>query len=71
MVAEKWVQVFIDIIKAKGCVTRHYVIDYIVNSYNIPRGKALNIVDDTLANLVKRGVITRKGRGVYCWSGPP
>jgi ABC-type sugar transport system substrate-binding protein len=71
MVAEKWVQVFIDVIKAKGCVTRHFVVEYVMANYGVPREKALNIVDDTLAALVKHNVIVRKGRGVYCWSGPP
>jgi hypothetical protein len=71
MVAEKWLQAFIDVIREKRCVTRRYLVDYIVTKHEIPVERALDIVDDTLAALVKRGVITRKGRGVYCWAGPP
>jgi hypothetical protein len=66
-VAEKWIQLFIDIIREKRCVTRRYLVDYIV-THEIPVERALNIVDDTLSALVKRNIIVRKGRGVYCWN---
>jgi hypothetical protein len=71
VVAEKWLQVFIDLIREKGCVTRHFVVEYIIASYLMPERKASKIADNTLATLVKRGVVVRKGRGVYCWSGSP
>jgi len=71
MVAEKWIQLFIDIVREKRCVTRRYLIDYVTTKHNIPEERAANIVDDTVDALLKRGVITRKGRGVYCWAGPP
>jgi hypothetical protein len=70
MVAEKWIQLFIDIIREKRCVTRRYLIDYVIK-HNIPEGRAANIVDDTVDVLLKRNIIVRKGRGLYCWAGPP
>jgi hypothetical protein len=69
MVAEKWIQLFIDIVREKRCVTRRYLIDYMIK-HSIPEERVANIVDDTVDALLKRGVITRKGRGVYCWAGP-
>jgi hypothetical protein len=70
MVAEKWVQLFIDIVREKRCVTRRYLIDFVVNKHSIPEERAVNVVDDTIDVLLKRGVIVRKGRGLYCWAGP-
>ncbi len=64
-------QVFIDLIREKGCVTRRYLVDYIVTNHSLPEERATNIVDDTVDVLLKRNIITRKGRGVYCWAGPP
>jgi hypothetical protein len=68
MVAEKWIQLFIDVIREKRCVTRRYLIEYVAKV--APEKKADNIVDDTVDVLLKRNIITRKGRGVYCWAGP-
>jgi len=47
-VAEKWLQMFIDIIREKRCVTRRYLIDYVVTKHNMPEEKAADIVDDTV-----------------------
>jgi hypothetical protein len=69
MVAEKWVQLFIDVIREKRCVTRRYLVEYVVAKVASEK-KATDIVDDTIDVLLKRNIITRKGRGVYCWSGP-
>ncbi len=70
MVAEKWIQLFIDVIREKRCVTRHYLIEYVVAKVASEK-KAADIVDDAINVLLKRNIITRKGRGVYCWAGPP
>jgi hypothetical protein len=70
MVAERWIQLFIDIIREKRCITRHYLIEYIAKVSEVSEKKAADIVDDTVDVLLKRNVITRKGRGVYCWAGP-
>jgi predicted transcriptional regulator len=71
VVAERWLQIFIDLVKEKGCVTRRFIIDHLVNTYNISHKQAERIADDIIESLVKRNIITRKGRGVYCWAGPP
>jgi Trp operon repressor len=67
MVAEKWLQMFIDIIREKRCVTRRYIIEQLLQM-NLNQRQAENVVDEVLKSLLKRGVIVRKGRGVYCWS---
>ena len=61
---------FIDVIREKRCVTRHYLIEHVAEVVSDEK-KAANIVDDTIEALLKRGVIVRKGRGLYCWAGPP
>ncbi len=71
MVKEKYVQVMIDVIRDKGCTTRRFIIDHLVNTYNISPKQAEWIVDDIIESLIKRNIVTRKGRGVYCWAGPP
>ena len=68
--AEKWLQLIIDIIRGKGCATRRYIIDSIVAT-GLTQRQAETVVDETLESLLKRGIITRRGRGVYCWAGPP
>jgi predicted transcriptional regulator len=71
VVAERWLQIFIDLVKEKGCVTRRFIIDHLVNTHNTSHKQAERIADDIIESLVKRNIITRKGRGVYCWAGPP
>jgi len=67
MVKEKWLQLVIDIVRERGCVTRRFIVDEL-QSLSITQNQAERIADETLESLLKRGVIVRKGRGVYCWS---
>ena len=69
MVAEKWLQLIMDIVRGKGCVTRRYIIDQLLQ-LNLTQKQAEKVVDDTVDVLLRRGVIVRKGRGLYCWAGP-
>ncbi len=70
MVRERYLQVVIDIIRAKGCATRRHIIDQLLQ-LNLTNRQAERIADDIIESLLKRGVIQRRGRGVYCWAGPP
>jgi hypothetical protein len=70
MVREKHLQNVIDVIRSKGCATRRHIIDHLINTFNIkPYRQAERAVDEALRSLLKRGVVVRKGRGVYCWLG--
>jgi predicted transcriptional regulator len=71
MVKEKYLQEIMDVIHSKGCVTRRFIVDYLIQQLKLSQQQSENIVDEVLASLVKRNVITRKGRGVYCWADPP
>jgi hypothetical protein len=65
--AEKWVQYIIDIVRAKGCATRRYIISQL-QSLGLTKKHAERVAEEHLANLVRRNVIVRKGRGLYCWA---
>jgi len=67
MVKERYLQLVMDIVREKGCATRRYIIDKLQN-IGLARNQAERATDEALESLVKRGVIVRKGRGVYCWS---
>jgi hypothetical protein len=67
MTEEKWVQPIIDIIKAKGCATRRYIISQL-QSLGLSKKQAERVAEEHLAKLVSREVIVRKGRGLYCWA---
>jgi hypothetical protein len=72
MVREKYLQTIIDIVKTKGCVTRRYIIDQLLQmNLNLTAKQAEYIVDDIIYSLVRRNVVVRRGRGLYCWAGPP
>jgi arginine repressor len=68
MVREKHLQFIIDIVREKGCATRRIIIDLLQQQFNITYKQAEVAADEVLESLLKRGVIVRKGRGVYCWS---
>jgi hypothetical protein len=68
MVKEKYLQIVMDVIRTKGCATRRYIIDQLIQ-LNLTGKRAERAADEALESLLKRGVIARKGRGVYCWLG--
>ncbi len=69
MVKEKYLQAVIDLVRAKGCVTRRYVVEQLQQQLQLTPKNAGRVADKTLGSLVERGVVARKGRGVYCWLG--
>jgi hypothetical protein len=72
MVRERYLQFIMDVVKAKGCATRRYIIDQLLQmNLNLTAKQTEYIVDDIIYSLVRRNVVVRKGRGVYCWAGPP
>jgi len=66
MVKEKYLQVIMDLVRERGCVTRRFIIDQLIQLGLTP--KTESVVDEVLQSLLKRNIIVRKGRGVYCWS---
>jgi aryl-phospho-beta-D-glucosidase BglC (GH1 family) len=71
MVREKYLQTVMDLIRSKGCATRRYIIDQLTQiNPNLTSMQAERIVDELIESLLKRGVIVRKGRGMYCWNAP-
>ncbi len=69
MVKEKYLQVVIDLVRAKGCVTRRYVVEQLQQQLQLTPRSAEKVADKTLRSLVERKIVARKGRGVYCWLG--
>jgi hypothetical protein len=71
MVKERYLQVVIDIMRAKGCATRRHIIEQLLQmNLNLTAKQAEYIVDDIIYSLVRRNVVVRRGRGLYCWAGP-
>jgi hypothetical protein len=66
---EKYLQAVIDLVRAKGCVTRRYVVEQLQQQLQLTPESAKRVADKALGSLVARKVIARKGRGVYCWQG--
>jgi hypothetical protein len=66
---EKYLQVVMDLVRAKGCVTRRYVVEQLQQQLRLAPGSAERVADRTLGSLAERKVVARKGRGVYCWLG--
>jgi Mn-dependent DtxR family transcriptional regulator len=69
MARERYLQAIIDMVRSKGCITRRYIVDQLASTFNIARKQAERAAAEALESLVKRGLVVRKGRGVYCWSG--
>jgi predicted DNA-binding transcriptional regulator len=69
MVKEKYIQPIMDVIRAKGCATRRHIIDELIRQFKLSKKQAERAATEALESLLKRGVIARKGRGVYCWLG--
>ena len=68
MVKEKYLQIIIDVIRVKGCVTRRFIVDQLIITRNLSYKQAERVADEALESLLKRNIVVRKGRGVYCWS---
>jgi hypothetical protein len=67
MARERYLQVIMDIVRSKQCVTRRYIVDQLISTFNITRKQAERAATEALESLVKRNIVVRKGRGVYCW----
>jgi hypothetical protein len=68
MVREKYLQTIIDIIRDKGCTTRRLIIEQLLQlDPDIGYRRAERVADEVLSSLLRRGIIVRKGRGVYCF----
>jgi hypothetical protein len=69
LVKERYLQAVIDLVRAKGCVTRRYVVEQLQQQLQLAPESAKRAADKALRSLVERKVVARKGRGVYCWLG--
>jgi DNA polymerase elongation subunit (family B) len=70
VVREKYIQTVIDVVRERGCATRRLIIEQIIKlDPDIKYRQAERAADEALESLLKRGVVVRKGRGVYCWLG--
>jgi hypothetical protein len=67
---EKYLQVVMTLVRAKGCVTRRFLVDFFTKKYSMDRAGASDAVKSTIRKLRRRGIITLKGPGVYCWNVP-
>jgi hypothetical protein len=67
---EKYLQVTITLVRAKGCVTRRFLIDFYMKKFGLSGDDVINAVKSTVKKLRARGIITLKGPGVYCWNIP-
>jgi hypothetical protein len=67
---EKYLQTVMTLVRARGCVTRRFLVDFFSKKYAMDRAGAGEAVKSTIRKLRRRGVITLKGPGVYCWNVP-
>jgi hypothetical protein len=67
---EKYLQVAMTLIRVKGCVSRRFLVDFFAKKYSLDRAGAGEAVKSTVRKLRRRGIITLKGPGVYCWNVP-
>ncbi len=67
---EKYLQVTMTLVRAKGCVTRRFLVDFFSKKYALPKKDASDAVKSVVRKLRRRGIITLKGPGVYCWNVP-
>jgi len=67
---EKYLQTVMTLVRVKGCVTRRFLVDFFAKKYSLPRKDASDAVKSTVRKLRRRGIITLKGPGVYCWNVP-
>jgi len=62
----KYQQVIIDAVRERWCLTRAEIISILMSKFELTYRKADNAAKYTLKALVRRGVLVRKGRGIYC-----
>ena len=67
---EKYLQVVMTLVRAKGCVTRRFLVDFMAKKYSMDKQKAGEAVKSTVRKLRRRRIIALKGPGVYCWNVP-
>jgi hypothetical protein len=67
---EKYLQVVMTLVRAKGCVTRRFLVDFVAKKYSMDKQKAGEAVKSTVRKLRRRRIIALKGPGVYCWNVP-
>jgi DNA polymerase elongation subunit (family B) len=68
MVREKYLQTVIDVIRNKGCATRRLIIEELLRlDPDMGYRRAERAADEVIDSLLRRGIIVRKGRGVYCF----
>jgi hypothetical protein len=67
---EKYLQFFMDVVRARGCVTRRTLIDLFMKKFSLTKKEAGDNVKSTARKLRRRGIIVLKGPGVYCWNVP-
>jgi hypothetical protein len=67
---EKYLQVTMTVIRAKGCVTRRFLVEFFAKKYSMDRAGAGEAVKSAVRKLRRRGIIALRGPGVYCWNVP-
>jgi hypothetical protein len=67
---EKYLQFFMTVAWARGCVTRRALVELFMKKFSLDKAKAGDAVKSTARKLRRRGIITLKGPGVYCWNVP-
>jgi hypothetical protein len=67
MARERYLQAIIDMVRSKGCVTRGHIVGQLAGTFNLTKRRAERAAGEALESLIKRNIVVRKGRGVYCW----
>jgi len=67
---EKYLQTAMTLIRARGCVTRRFLVDFMAKKYSMDKQKAGEAVKSTVRKLRRRGIVALKGPGIYCWNVP-
>ena len=62
----KYLQVIIDSVRERWCLTRAEIISILMSKFGLSYKQADNATKYTLKALAKRGILVRKGRGIYC-----
>lgn len=62
----RYQQIIIDAIRERWCLTRAEIISILMSKFGLSYKQADNAVKYALKALAKRGIVIRKGRGIYC-----
>jgi predicted transcriptional regulator len=62
----KYTQLIIDIVYSKQCVKKSVLVDEIAKAIGEPKDIVDRNVDEILTRLVRRGVLKRPYKGIYC-----